>query len=77
MLSLETEVLRLTNALDAYKTVPNKARGWQYAEVKSVADNTDWNDRFQSHQGLTMLFLFVTMLRVSEATHVRIADVTQ
>ena len=56
MLVLEAEVLRLTKALDTYKTVPNKARRWQYAEVKSVADNTDWTDRYQSHKASRCFF---------------------
>ena len=73
---LSTEANRLQSALDAFKTKPDQAAGWSFSEVKTIADRLDWRDRFWSHQGITMLFLFVTAFRVSEATAVRLSDLS-
>ena len=76
-LALKSEAHRLNLALDEFRVAPAKAAGWLYEDVKRVTDNINWSDRFESHQGLCVLLLFVTGFRVSEATHVRVTDCSQ
>ena len=72
---LQREAARLRKALKAFVTVPVKAEGWTYAQVKEVADNINWEDRHKAHQGITLLTLFCAALRVGEATHLLASDI--